>query len=384
MVLMLVILCLSLKTPSKKVYNLNMFIGFVPLSFLISIFISFLLIYLDQRAAKFGDLNIRDSARTLHTNSISRFGGVAIYLSTLLTILATYYLEFEWNSINIIIFLGFCFPAFIIGLLDDLKFYMKPSIRLILLIPTPILFFIYGDIRVTNLDLGYFDDFLQIEILALVFLCFAIVGMMNAFNLIDGINGQLCSYLISIIMALKLMQYLTGNIVDLSPEFRYFTNIFLGSLIGFFILNLLGKIFLGDAGAYFLGSIVCVALIYAQQINNFSPWSVMLILAYPFTDLIFSVFRRRYITGGDFMQPDAEHLHHVIYKRLKKLKFHDDRLRHLLVVVFLTILNFPYIMAAIYFAYNSAALIIIFIMYFFSYLLIYFSLSPRFLLRSEK
>ena len=110
----------------------------------------------------------------------------------------------------------------------------------------------------------------------------------------------------------------------------------------------------------------------------------MLILAYPFTDLIFSVIRRRYITGGDFMHPDAEHLHHVIYKRLKKLKFQDDRIRHLFVVVFLTILNFPYIMAAIYFANNTAALISIFIMYLFSYLLVYFSLSPRFLLRSEK
>lgn len=384
MVLMRVILCLSLKTPLKKVYNLNMFIGFVPLSFLISFLISSLLIYLDKRAAKSGDINIRESARTLHKKSISRFGGVAIYLSTFLTILATYYLGFEWNSINIIIFLGFCFPAFIIGLLDDLKIYMRPLLRLILLIPTPILFFIYGDIRVTNLDLGYFDDFLQMEILAIAFFCFATVGMMNAFNLIDGINGQLCSYLISIIIALKLMEYLTGNNLDLSPEFKYFTNIFLGSLIGFFILNLYGKIFLGDAGAYFLGSIVCVALIYAQQVNNFSPWSVMLILAYPFTDLIFSVIRRRYITGGDFMHPDAEHLHHVIYKRLKKLKFQDDRIRHLLVVVFLTILNFPYIMAAIYFANNTAALISIFIMYLFSYLLVYFSLSPRFLLRSEK
>ena len=82
-----------------------MFIGFVPLSFLISFLISSLLIYLDKRASKFGDINIRESEHTLHKKSISRFGGVAIYLSTFLTILATYYLGFEWNAINIIIFL---------------------------------------------------------------------------------------------------------------------------------------------------------------------------------------------------------------------------------------------------------------------------------------
>ena len=41
----------------------------------------------------------------------------------------------------------------------------------------------------------------------------------------------------------------------------------------------------------FLGSVVCFGLIEAQQSNNLSPWAVMLILAYPFTDLIFSVLR---------------------------------------------------------------------------------------------
>ena len=361
-----------------------MSIGFVPLSFIISTFISLILIYLDQRAARMGDYNIRASVQTLHRESISRFGGVAIYLSTLFTVAVTYYLNFKWPSEVIISILVFCFPAFFIGLLNDFKFNMKPTLRLILLVPTPILFFIYGDIRVTSLDLGSLDDFLELELLALIFFCFAIIGMINAFNLIDGINGQLCSYLISVIIALNLIENFTENSVELSIEFRYFTNIFLGSLLGFFMLNLMGKIFLGDAGAYFLGSIACIALIDAQQANGFSPWSVMLILSYPFTDLFFSVLRRKYITGGGLMQPDAEHLHHMVYKRLKKLKFKDDRLRHLVTVAFLTIFNFPYLMAAIYFANNTAALISIFVVYVFSYLLTYFSLSPRFLIRSEK
>jgi UDP-N-acetylmuramyl pentapeptide phosphotransferase/UDP-N-acetylglucosamine-1-phosphate transferase len=251
-------------------------------------------------------------------------------------------------------------------------------------LPVPILFFYFADIKVTDLDLGYFDDFLEIEFLALIFLCFAIVGMMNAFNLIDGINGQLSSYLVSIIIALKVIENISGAGLPLSDEFRYFTNILLGALAGFFLLNLFGKIFLGDAGAYFLGSIVCFGLIEAQQSNNLSPWAVMLILAYPFTDLIFSVLRRRFITGGDAMQPDAEHLHHVIYKRFETIQFRHDRARHFFTIVFLTIFNFPYIASAVYFSDNTAALISIFIVYVLSYLLIYFSLSPRFLLSNDK
>ena len=158
----------------------------------------------------------------------------------------------------------------------------------------------------------------------------------------------------------------------------------LGALAGFFLLNLFGKIFLGDAGAYFLGSIVCFGLIEAQQTNNLSPWAVMLILAYPFTDLIFSILRRRLITGGDAMQPDAEHLHHIIYKRFESLKFRHDRARHFFTIIFLTIFNFPYIASAVYFANNTPALISIFVVYILSYLLIYFSLSPRFLLRDDE
>ena len=357
-----------------------MFIGYAPLSFILSILFCIGLMYLDKKAAIAGDINVRESAQTLHTKSISRFGGVAIYLST---ILVTYLFGFDWNTDAFFILIC-CLPAFLVGFIDDLKFSLDPRFRIVLLLPVPILFFYFFDIKVTNLDLGYFDDFLEIEFLALIFLCFAMVGMMNAFNLIDGINGQLSSYLVSIIVALKVIEYISGSDFPLSDEFRYFTNILLGALAGFFLLNLFGKIFLGDAGAYFLGSIVCFGLIDAQQSNNLSPWSVMLILAYPFTDLIFSILRRRFITGGDAMQPDAEHLHHVIYQRFGTLKFRHNRARHFLTIVFLTIFNFPYIASGVYFANSTPALISIFVVYILSYLLIYFSLSPRFLLRDEK
>jgi UDP-N-acetylmuramyl pentapeptide phosphotransferase/UDP-N-acetylglucosamine-1-phosphate transferase len=357
-----------------------MFIGYAPLSFILSILICLGLMYLDKKAAIAGDINVRESAQTLHKKSISRFGGVAIYLSTIFT---TFLFGFDWNS-NAFLILVLCLPAFLVGFIDDLKFSLDPRLRIILLLPVPILFFYFADIKVTDLDLGYFDDFLEIEFLALIFLCFAIVGMMNAFNLIDGINGQLSSYLVSIIIALKVIENISGAGLPLSDEFRYFTNILLGALAGFFLLNLFGKIFLGDAGAYFLGSIVCFGLIEAQQSNNLSPWAVMLILAYPFTDLIFSVLRRRFITGGDAMQPDAEHLHHVIYKRFETIQFRHDRARHFFTIVFLTIFNFPYIASAVYFSDNTAALISIFIVYVLSYLLIYFSLSPRFLLSNDK
>ena len=360
-----------------------MYLDYFPAGFITSFIFCIGLIFLDKKAAESGDINLRNTPQTLHEKSISRFGGVAVILSMSLVLIMAGYgwsnsLYFQVGIISL--------PAFLIGFLDDLKVVIKPLVRLIFLLPVPIMYFYYFDLKVLNLDLGILDNFLEFELLALLFLCFAIIGMTNAFNLIDGLNGQLVSYLISILLALNLVEYATSSpVFEISDEFRLFTNLLLGSLLGFFVLNFpFGKIFMGDAGAYFLGTIVCWGLIHAHLENGNSPWAVMCLLAYPFTDLAFSVIRRKFVTGGDAMQPDAEHLHHVIYKRMKKLRFRHERARHFFTVIFITLFNLPYLCATMYFSENTPALMAIFIVYIFTYLLIYFALSPRFLMSNGK
>ena len=296
-----------------------MYLDYFPAGFITSFLLCLGLIFLDKKAAASGDVNLRQTPQTLHQKSISRFGGVAVIVSISLVLMMAGYgwsnsLYFQVGIVTL--------PAFFIGFLDDLKVNIKPMIRLIFLLPVPIMYFYYFELKVLNLDLGVLDNFLEFEALALLFLCFAIIGMTNAFNLIDGINGQLGSYLISILLALNIVEFATGNpVFQIADEFRLYTNLLLGALLGFLVLNFpFGKIFMGDAGAYFLGSIVCWGLIYAHLENGNSPWAVMCLLVYPFTDLAFSVIRRKFVTGGDAMQPDAEHLHHVIYKRMKKVK----------------------------------------------------------------
>ena len=360
-----------------------MYMDYFPAGFITSFVLCWGLIFLDKKAAASGDINLRQTPQTLHQKSISRFGGVAVIISMSMVLFMAGY---GWSN-SIYFQVGILsLPAFLIGFLDDLKVNIKPMVRLIFLLPVPIIYFYYFDLKIINLDLGVLDNFLEFELLALLFICFAIIGMINAFNLIDGINGQLVSYLISILLALNIVEYATGDAVfQISDEFRLFTNLLLGALLGFFALNFpFGKIFMGDAGAYFLGAIVCWGLIYAHLENGNSPWAVMCVLAYPFTDLAFSVIRRKFVTGGDAMQPDAEHLHHVIYKRMKKLKFRHERARHFFTVSFITLFNLPYLCATMYFAENTPALVAIFFTYIFAYLLIYFSLSPRFLMSNGK
>ena len=211
-----------------------MYLDYFPAGFITSFLLCLGLIFLDKKAAASGDVNLRPTPQTLHEKSISRFGGVAVILSmTLVLIMAGY----GWSN-SLYFQVGILtLPAFLIGFLDDLKVNIKPMIRLIFLLPVPIMYFYYFDLKVLNLDLGVLDSFLEFEALALLFLCFAIIGMTNAFNLIDGINGQLVSYLISILLALNIVEYATGNpVFQIADEFRLYTNLLLGALLGFFDL----------------------------------------------------------------------------------------------------------------------------------------------------
>lgn len=360
-----------------------MYADFLPIAFLLTVFFCYVLIKLDKRAAKLGDINLRDSPQTLHTKSVSRFGGVAILGSLTCTALVAGYnfSNSEFFQVGVM-----SLPAFLAGFIDDLKIQIKPYFRMFLTLPVPIIFFYYFDLKVSNLDIGFLDNFLGIEVFALLFLCFAVVGMINAFNLIDGINGLLVAYLLSIILSLVIVEFAVGPVFEISDEFRIYTNIFLGTLLGFMCLNFpSGKIFMGDAGAYFLGALTCFGLIYAHLANiNSSPWAVMCLLAYPFTDLCFSVFRKKVILNLNAMEPDAEHLHHVIFKRMKKIKFKKERARHFFTVCFIVAFNLPYLCLTLYFLNSTNALITIFSVYIISYLLIYFAFSPRFLLVNEK
>ena len=94
-----------------------MFVGYAPLSFILSILFCLGLIDLDKKAAIAGDINVRESAQTLHKKSISRFGGVAIYLSQYLQLIYLVLIGTQMLFDLSVMLTGF-FSRFI----DDLKF----------------------------------------------------------------------------------------------------------------------------------------------------------------------------------------------------------------------------------------------------------------------
>ena len=321
---------------------------------------------------------LRNTAQTFHKKPTSRLGGVAIAFALLIDAFLLSETTAEIQIYRLIILCSI--PMFVAGLLDDLFFNIKPWQRIILMLPSPILLFYFAGLRVTNLSLGVLDDFLEQEIFALIFIIFALIGMSNAFNIIDGFNGLLLGYIIT--LALSIFFYGSFNNQLFISSFIY--ALFYSCLAVLIVNSPWGKIFLGDAGAYMLGILVPTALIFYYKINALSPWFVMAMLIYPTVEVLVSIIRKIVYRNMSAMEPDGLHLHMLIYKRVsKKFGFRRVRLRHFVVAIFIFSLNFPFMFFSNVFSTDTKILFAICVWYVLVYLLIYFILLPKYIFKRK-
>ena len=106
--------------------------------FPLSLLFCFLLWFVNKNFKNQFVTNLRASPQTFHKKSTSRLGGIAIYFPLLIT---AYFIDETGNYAFLRLALLCCIPVFLIGLMDDINFNVKPIYRLLLLLPTPILFF---------------------------------------------------------------------------------------------------------------------------------------------------------------------------------------------------------------------------------------------------
>jgi UDP-GlcNAc:undecaprenyl-phosphate/decaprenyl-phosphate GlcNAc-1-phosphate transferase len=92
----------------------------------------------------------------------------------------------------------------------------------------------------------------------------------------------------------------------------------MGALAGFLVWNYpRGRIFLGDAGAYFIGFMYAeLSIRLIARNGEISAWYVTMLAGYPIADTLFSMYRRGVIQGRKLMAPDALHLHSLVYRRI--------------------------------------------------------------------
>ncbi len=243
----------------------------------------------------------------LHTNATPRVGGLAIMGGF---IMAGLFLHGEAQRLWGIIGLA-GLPALAFGLAEDLTKKVSVKWRLLATIFSGLIFAVLSGYSITSVDLGWMDLLLGVPALAFAFTAFAVGGVANSINIIDGFHGLASGTLMIILMAFALVGHRVGD--TLLVEVAVTMLLVVG---GFFIVNFpRGKLFLGDAGAYFTGYVVAVMAVLLPARNlEVSPWVSLLVLAYPVTETLVSILRRLVKQGHSPGAPDSDHLHHVVHR----------------------------------------------------------------------
>lgn len=255
--------------------------------------------------------NLYDSvnARKIHSGNIPRLGGVAMMLAFLIGIIVYFianYSNFDRNPISIVI-AGVI--IFVFGVFDDI-FELPAVVKLVVQVIASVLVVVdkYSFHQIFKYSLPPYIGIL------LTF-CW-ILGIINAYNLIDGLDG-LCGML-------SLSALVTYGIIlkDVFAEGSIISLILAASVLGFLVFNLPfpdAKIFMGDGGSQFLGFMIATIPLYSVKfserttlLDNFEYnkfLALLIIVSIPMIDTIAAIWRRLR-DHKPIMSPDKYHLHH--------------------------------------------------------------------------
>ena len=246
----------------------------------------------------------------IHTAPTSRIGGVAVMLGGVVGWWLAPALVDDVLKMILIASL----PAFGFGLAEDLTRKVGVRERLLATMASGVLAWWLSGISLSRIDVWGFDVALSWLPLSVAFTAFAVGGIANAVNIIDGFNGLAAGVILICLSSLGLIALLAGD-----PVMAKVCFVFGGVTAGFLLLNFpFGKIFLGDGGAYLLGFwLAWIAVLIVMRNENISPWSSLLACAYPIVEVLFSMYRRmrRNHSAG---HPDRLHLHSLIKSRITR------------------------------------------------------------------
>lgn len=248
-----------------------------------------------------------------HTEPTPRIGGLAIYFSV---VLGTYLIGGESRHLLMGIVLAGT-PAFAFGLLEDCTRKVSVASRLFATLGSGVLGWLVTGLTITDVDVPWLNILLLWTPVAVVFTGFAVGGVANAFNIIDGFNGLATGTAMIVLAAMGLLGLHLGD-----PQLNNVCVVLAATATGFLLVNWpFGKLFLGDGGAYFLGfSVAWVAVLLLERHAEVSAWCPLLICAYPVLEVLFSMLRRRG-RRANIMQPDRLHLHSLVKRRIVRQLF---------------------------------------------------------------
>ena len=252
-----------------------------------------------------------------HTQPTPRIGGVAVMAGLLVAGGVIFFTDSLHVGREFGLLLLACIPAFLGGLVEDITKKVGVLERLLLtMLAGAVAAWLLGA-TLNRLDIPGIDQALMWLPFAVVFTSFAVGGIANAINIIDGYNGLAGGFAVIVLAALSYVAYLVGDNLIFTTALAT-----TGALLGFLVWNWpRGQIFLGDSGAYLLGFVLAeVSVLLVVRHPEVSPWFPMLLLIYPVFETFYSIYRRKFTNKLSAMQPDNMHLHQLIHDNVVSLK----------------------------------------------------------------
>ncbi|TLG71528.1 MraY family glycosyltransferase [Culicoidibacter larvae] len=248
--------------------------------------------------------------RKIHKSVIPRLGGLAIFISFLFG-----YTFFAANYQNMDFILVGAIMIVLMGIFDDIK-PLKAWQKFLVQVIAAVIVVYFGNFVVY--DIGFLDfQLVFTPVFAQIFTVVWIVGITNAINLIDGLDG-LAAGISTISFVTIGMLAIFDNSLAGATLVATVAMILAGATAGFLVFNFPpAKIFMGDTGAQFLGFMIAILSVYGYKQAAFASFLVpIVILAIPILDTLFAIVRR-VIKKQSFATPDRGHLHHRLLDSTK-------------------------------------------------------------------
>lgn len=270
------------------------------------------LIYITK---KFNLFDYPDDTRKIHSEKIPTLGGISIFLGWLISV--TLWMDFSICVELQYLILGVVLLAFLgikddISVLDPIKKFSGQIIAAIVLV-------IFGNIRITSfysiLGMGELPYWFSVVFTVLVFMT-----IINALNLIDGVNGLATTIALLGTLFYGIWFYLVGHNI----QHTFVAAALCGSLLVFLRFNITpARLFMGDTGSMMLGFLLAffsIDFIQTNAINRThelfimsSPTMAIAIIMLPLYDL-FRVMFLRIIKGKNPFHADKNHIHHLLLR----------------------------------------------------------------------
>lgn len=246
------------------------------------------------------------AVQKFHVDPTPRVGGIGIYLGLGMAWFLLPRQEEAGRLLGVIMLGGS--PALFFGLAEDMTKRVGVLPRLLATMFSGALACTLGGVALSRLDVPVIDSLLAFGPVALLFTAFAVGGVANAVNIIDGFHGLASGILMLALLALAVLAHQAGD-----ASLALVCLLVVAAVAGFWLVNFpWGKLFLGDGGAYFGGfALAWIAVLLPMRNPGVSPWASLLVCAYPFIEVIYSIFRRS-LQRQSPGEPDRLHLHSLV------------------------------------------------------------------------